>query len=232
MADAGTGRIDNFTDAAFAFAVTLLVVGAGGGQVTSDLLSQTVASIPSFAIGFAIIAMFWVAHVRWRGLRGAGDWRSLLLTLLLVFVTLIYVVPLRGMAASFADYLRGTSTGAPPDIAMLFVIYGIGFVTMAILTALLYRDVLRRTDLAMAERRSALGQVWIWSILAWTGLVSTILALFPATWGLAPWAYATLPATVGVFAARWDWTGSVADGRSGAGDTAREAMLAPDDVQP
>jgi uncharacterized membrane protein len=231
VADATTARIDAFTDAAFAFAVTLLVVGAGGAQVDRDMLGQTVASIPSFAIGFAIIAMFWVAHVRWRDLRGPGDWRSLMLTLLLVFVTLIYVVPLRGMATSFANYVRGSETGAAPDVAMLFVVYGIGFVAMAAITALLYRDALRRPDLSLPGQRSALGQVWIWSILAWTGLVSTILALFPATWAVAPWVYATLPASIGLFASRWDWTGSVADRGGGTGDAARQPVLTPDDIE-
>lgn len=232
MADATTARIDAFTDAAFAFAVTLLVVGAGGGQVDSDMLGQTVASIPSFVIGFAIIAMFWVAHVRWREIRGPGDVRSLLLTLLLVFVTLIYVVPLRGMATSLANYIRGTATGSIRDVAMLFIVYGVGFAAMSLVTALLYRDALRNPALDTGARRSALGQVWIWAILAWTGALSTILALFDATWFAAPWLYATLPATIGLFASRWDWTGSVDDGGGTAGDAARQPMLAPDDVQP
>ena len=210
----------------------MLVIGAGGGQVTSDLLGQTVTSIPSFAIGFAIIAMFWVAHLGWRRLRGTGDWRSLILTLLLVFVTLIYVVPLRGMATSLADYIRGTATGTARDISTLFVIYGIGFAAMALVTALLYRDALRNPALDLAGRRSALGQVWIWAILAWTGALSTILASFPATWLMAPWLYATLPLSIGLFAWNWDWDGSVGDGGRGAGDAAGEAVLAPDDVEP
>lgn len=205
MADAATARVDAFTDAAFAFAVTLFVAGAGGGQVDSDVLAQTVASIPSFAIGFAIIAMFWVAHIRWRAVRGAGDWRSLILTLLLVFVALIYVVPLRAMAASLAAFVRGTATGSAREVSTLFIVYGIGFATMALVTALLFRDALRNAGLAEGQRKAVLGQVWIWAILAWTGAVSTILATLDATWWIAPWAYATLPVTIGIFAARWDW---------------------------
>ena len=231
VTDATHGRIDAFTDAAFAFAVTLLVAGVGGGQVTSEMLGQTVASIPSFAIGFAIIAMFWFAHVHWRSLRGAGDWRALVLTLLLVFVTLIYVVPLRGMATSFASYLRGTATGTAREVATLFVAYGIGFAAMATITALLYRDALRDGALDAERRRMALGQVWIFAILAWTGAISTVLALIPATRLVAPFAYATLPLTVGLFAARWNWMPSVADRGGAAGDAAGKPLLAPDDVQ-
>jgi uncharacterized membrane protein len=225
-------RLDAFTDAAFAFAVSLLVVGAGSTGGRGDVLRETVAAIPAFAIGFAIIAMFWLAHVAWRGLRGAGDARSTVLTLLLVFVTLIYVVPLRSMATSFADLLRGNPTGTAVSIGELFVIYGIGFCAMSLVTALLFRDVLRQGDLAAESRQAALGQVWIWSILAWTGALSTILALFAATRLLAPWLYATLPLSIGLFAWNWDWSGSVADRRRAPGDPAGQAVLAPNDVQP
>ncbi|SOB80932.1 Uncharacterized membrane protein [Sphingomonas guangdongensis] len=221
-------RIDAFTDAAFAFAVSLLVVGAGGGA-GGDVLRQTVAAIPAFAIGFAIIAMFWLAHVAWRRLRGPGDGRATVLTLLLVFVTLIYVVPLRAMATAFADFLRGNPTDTATAIGELFVIYGIGFCAMSVVTAFLFRDVLRARDLPAATRQAALGQVWIWSILAWTGALSTILALFAATQLIAPWLYATLPLTVGLFAWQWDW--SVADGRGTARNPAGEPVLAPDDVE-
>jgi uncharacterized membrane protein len=205
VTDASTARVDAFTDAAFAFAVTLLVAGAGGGPADADPLGRAVASIPAFAIGFAIIAMFWLAHVGWRGLRGAGDWRSTALTLLLIFVTLIYIVPLRAMAASFADYLQGVPSAGTPAIGTLFLIYGVGFTAMSLVTALLYRDCLRNDALPAARQRVALGQVWIWAILAWTGVLSTLCAAFPPTRVLAPWLYATLPVTIGVFAWRWRW---------------------------
>lgn len=233
VTDPTTARIDAFTDAAFAFAVTLLVVGAGSGQqVDGVVLSQVVASIPSFAIGFAIIAMFWLAHVGWRKLRGPGDWRSLALTLLLVFVTLVYVVPLRGMAAALAAYISGSDSEPRTSIGTLFTIYGFGFTAMSVIAALLYRDALRNPALDAAQRQSALGQVWIWAILAWTGTLSTLLAIIPTTAFLAPWLYATLPVSIGSFVWWWDWEDSVDDGGGGAGDAAGEAVLAPDDVQP
>jgi hypothetical protein len=95
-----TNRVDAFTDAAFAFAVSLLVIGGAGAPSDLSQLTRALADIPAFAFGFAIIALFWLGHMRWRKLRGAGDSRSLLLTLMLVFLTLIYVQPLRGMAAA------------------------------------------------------------------------------------------------------------------------------------
>ncbi len=235
MTDPSTARIDAFTDAAFAFAVVLLVVGSGGGAIDGRALWQLVSAVPPFLIGFAIIVTYWLAHVEWRRLRGPGDWRSTFLTLLLIFVTLVYVLPLRAVATSFAGHLRGQPNSFAGGIGALFALYGLGFSAMAIITALLFRDALRNAALSLADRRAALGQVWIWSILAWTGALSMILALMPLTRFAAPWLYATLPVTIGLFAWMWDWAGtpaSVGDGGGAAGDAARQPVLAPDDVQP
>lgn len=55
--------------------------------------------------------MFWHGHVRWRTLRGPGDKISHFLTLLLVLLTLIYVQPLRSMAAASGLWFTGQGTG-------------------------------------------------------------------------------------------------------------------------
>ncbi|MES2445107.1 MAG: TMEM175 family protein [Pseudomonadota bacterium] len=203
MTDKTSTRLDAFVDAAFAFAVTLMVVGASGTGVDGDLLVNAAAAIPSFAIGFAIIALFWWAHVAWRNLRGDGGWQSLLLSLLLIFVVLVYEVPLRAMATSFAAYLSGAPGGFKGSLATLFVFYGLGFSAMSAIIALLFRDALRNPALDLGGRRSALGQGWIWTILAGTGVVSVLMSLrFPL---VAPFVYATLPLSIGLFAWRWDW---------------------------
>ena len=107
-----TSRLDNFTDAAFAFAVTLLVIGGAGAPASFDQLAGALGEMPAFAFGFAIIAMFWFAHVRWRRLRGEGDWLSILLTVLLVFLVLIYIQPLRGMAAAVGLWFTGKAAAS------------------------------------------------------------------------------------------------------------------------
>jgi uncharacterized membrane protein len=200
-----TARLDAFTDAAFAFAVTLMVVGGGSATPRFDDLVIVANSVPSFAIGFAIIAMFWLAHVRWRGLRGAGDWRGTVLTLALIFTVLIYVHPLRAMAASFAGYLGGSTNIYGGRIADMFAIYGMGFVAMSLLVTLLFIDAYA----TLAEddpRREARGQATIWSILAVTGIAATLMTRVPGVAIWAPFVYATLPVTIGLFVYRYRWT--------------------------
>jgi uncharacterized membrane protein len=200
-----TSRLDNFTDAAFAFAVSLLVIGGTGAPATFEQLTGALGDIPTFAFGFAVVAMFWAGHVRWRRLRGDGDTLSTLLTLLLIFLTLIYIQPLRGMAAAVGLWFTGRGGGFGGSLAGLFAVYGTGFVAMALTMAALFWDVVRKPGLAAQERKEARGEKIIWLILAITGIASILVAMTPyGKW--AAMLYATLPISIGLFLWRYDWT--------------------------
>lgn len=201
-----TNRLDNFTDAAFAFAVTLLIIGGSNSPDTSDALLAALGDLPAFAFGFAIIVMFWISHVRWRAMRGDGDAWSVVLTLLLVFLVLIYVQPLRGMAAATSAWFVGQGRGFGGEVQTLFTIYGTGFVAMSLVTAALFADALRDPDLTARQRANARGDRVIWLILAVTGTISVLLSL--TRFGMwAAMVYATLPLTIGLVAWRHDWDG-------------------------
>lgn len=201
----GQQRLDAFTDAAFAFAVTLMVAGSGGMAPDFRQLEAVLAGIPAFAIAFALIAMFWLAHVRARRMAGDADWRFLLLTLALVFTVLLYVHPLRAMASSFAALLSGQADDYGGRLGQMFALYGAGFTLMSLLTAGLFQVARRNPVMDAQDHRAARGQVIIWLILAGTGLASTVLTFFRATVPLAPMVYATLPVTIGIFAMRYQW---------------------------
>lgn len=203
-------RLDNFTDAAFAFAVSLLVIGGAGAPSDFNALVRALGDIPAFAFGFAVVVMFWYAHVRWRRLRGEGDLRSLCLTLLLVFLVLIYIQPLRAMAAATAIFFTGQGGGFRGNVADLFAVYGTGFVLMSATLAALFADARRNPALGRAEHAQAKGEVGIWTILTVTGLVSVLLSL--TRFGpFAAFAYSTLPLSIGLFLRRYDWTGGAAE---------------------
>jgi uncharacterized membrane protein len=201
-----TSRLDNFVDGAFAFAVTLLVIGGAEAPTSLDRLVAALGDIPAFAFGFAIVMLFWSGHVRWRTIRGDGDTRSVLLTLLLIFLVLIYVQPLRGMAQATGLWFTGQGRRFEGSLPDLFAVYGTGFVAMSLTMAALFADALRDRDLDLPARRSAKGEVGVWAILAATGTVSVLVSTTP--WGVwAAMVYATLPLTIGLFTARYDWTG-------------------------
>jgi uncharacterized membrane protein len=201
-----TQRLDNFTDAAFAFAVSLLVIGGAGAPASFDDLVGALGDIPAFAFGFAVVVMFWMAHVRWRRLRDEGGVLSILLTLLLIFLMLIYIQPLRGMAAATGLWFTGQGAGFGGSLAGLFAVYGTGFVAMSLTMAALFAEALRNPDLDPEAHAGARGERVIWMILAATGIASILMTMTPwAQW--AAMLYTTLPLTIGWFTWRFDWTG-------------------------
>lgn len=199
-------RLDAFVDAAFAFAVTLLVIASGEPPQTLADLRTAVWNIPAFAIGFALVGMFWHAHVRWRRECGSGEALPVVLSFLLVFLVLVYVYPLQMMANSFARLMQGLPLGFQRgDVGSLFVIYGAGFAAMSATVTALFAHGLRRHAEAGPRRGQIRGERGIWAMLTLSGLLSTALACFEATAIIAPWVYSLLPVAIGIFVARHDW---------------------------
>jgi len=59
-------RLETFTDAAFAFAVTLLVIGGGDSiPMSFEEMVRAIKQVPAFAASFANIMLFWYAHHIW-----------------------------------------------------------------------------------------------------------------------------------------------------------------------
>lgn len=203
-----TERLDNFTDAAFAFAVSLLVIGGARAPDNFDALVGALGDIPAFAFGFAVMALFWQGHVRWRRMRGEGDWQSTLLTLVLVFLTLVYVQPLRGMAAATGLWFTGQGQGFGGNLSGLFAVYGTGFVAMSLTMVGLWTEALREGHLDLEGRGNARGERGIWLIMALTGITS-ILVSMTAYGVFAAMVYATLPVSIGWFVHRHNWEGKL-----------------------
>lgn len=214
MAEANSGedsanRLDAFVDAAFAFAVTLLVIGGGDVPARYEDLEVAMRNAPAFAIGFAFLAMFWHGHVRWRAYCSRNGRLPVLLSLAVVFLVLVYVYPLRLMSISLAEFIaRDIRTiRSAAEVGSLFTLYGLGFMAMAGAMAALFA-----TSLGVqpdAERTSGVfGETVIWLILAASGGLSALIAQFSPV--AAPWVYSLLPVATALFAWRHNWSGGAA----------------------
>lgn len=92
-------RFAYFSDAVFAIALTLLVVGiavptvkdASDASEMWDVLVGLRSELVSFFIGFAVLGRYWLAHYRFVGFLAGVD--GLLLTLNLVYLALIAFAP-------------------------------------------------------------------------------------------------------------------------------------------
>lgn len=199
-------RLETFVDAAFAFAVTLLVVSFDAMPQSVAELYDALRRLPAFLAGFAIIAMFWSAHHRFSRRFGFEDGWIAFLSMALVAGTLFYVYPLRMIMASFMNY--ATFGWAPSEMIvksalefrLVWVIYGSGFATLAILIALMNRHALQHgvtLELDAAERAAARAEIVFMMVLVGTALLSVVLALTippTRTWtsALPGFAYALL----------------------------------------
>jgi uncharacterized membrane protein len=202
MAEQASGsaltRLDAFVDAAFAFAVTLLVIGGGAVPVDYAELERAVAKAPAFLIGFALIAMFWHAHVRWRGYGGRDGLLPVLLSLVIVFLVLVYVYPLRVMATALVEFIGGDirTIRSAREVGNLFTLYGLGFMAMALAIAALFATSLKG-PLSDEGRHGVQAEIGVWLIHATAGGLSALLAR-PAP-VLAPWVYSLLPICIPAF---------------------------------
>ncbi len=205
-------RLDAFCDAAFAFAVTILVISTGGVPRSYADLMRALRDVPAFAASFAAVAAFWGAHRQWGQRYGLDDRLSTLLSLGVVFVTLVYVYPLKMVFSALAAW---ASRGALPanftvesvgELRGLFVVYGVGFAAQSGLLALLYRHALRAPGLALdaAERLHTRRHGASYLVMGATGLVSAVwAAVMPGRLGVfAGFLYATLPVTMPLLARR------------------------------
>jgi uncharacterized membrane protein len=166
-------RLETFTDAAFAFAVTLLVVG-GGDSVPTNFADLVIAmkQVPAFAASFANIMLFWYAHHVWSRRFGLDDWGSAILSFMLVFVVLVYVYPLKALYSGAIEFFSGGlltsyfSLESMEDVRAMFIIFGTAYAALSGVIVLLNRHALRQRDrlqlseLEIYETRSTI-QHWL-----------------------------------------------------------------------
>lgn len=168
-------RLDAFVDAAFAFAVTLLVITGANGPSSLAALGVAMGRIPASLGAFALIAMFWMAYRDFGRIAPRRDAWSSLNGLAIVFVVLVYVFPLRMLVESAFVWISG---GRLPgeviirnleDLRMLFRVYGMGFVVLAGLFITLYAHAARSPEtlgVNAADAEVAASVVQIWLIVA------------------------------------------------------------------
>jgi uncharacterized membrane protein len=134
-------RLEGFSDCAFGFAVTLLIVSLDVPSKFSVLL-DLLRGFPTFAVSFAIIAGIWYAQYRFFRRYGVEDTVTVVLTLTLLFVVLFYVYPLKFVFR--LAFNASPDAIAHSDVPLLFTIYGLGFTAVWVVLGLLYVNAYRQ----------------------------------------------------------------------------------------
>jgi uncharacterized membrane protein len=140
-------RVEAFSDAVFAFALTLLVVSLDVPQSYTELIRLMAGFVP-FACSFALLTWIWYQHNVFFRKYGLQDPYTVTLNAILLFVVLFYVYPLKFLFTAFFAYfipILDIRLGINPEqLGTIFAIYGAGFVLIFLMFGLLYLQAYRR----------------------------------------------------------------------------------------
>lgn len=167
-------RLEGFTDAVFAFAVTLLVVSLEVPKTYPELIAA-MRGFPAFGICFALLAVVWYEHYRYFRRYGLENPLAVMLNCALLFCVLLYVYPLKFMFAAAISRAPYTEH----EIRMLLTIFSSGFSAVFGVLWLLYyhawscREELELTPLEQLRTRHSMTDE---SSMVLIGVLSILLA--------------------------------------------------------
>lgn len=193
-------RLETFIDAAFAFAITMLVIAAQ--QIPDDIETLLAAfrNVPAFVTSVIVLGIFWRGHWKWSRRYGLEDGISILISWAMIVTILIYMYPLKAIFTAMWFLLSsgrvGHTLGARSEsqVRALFAVFALGFIAIALEVVLLnlrawqLREPLR---LNARERLITLYEITGWSVPVGVGIISLVLALTlpPEQIAWAGWVY-------------------------------------------
>ena len=180
-------RLEAFCDVVFGFAITLLVVSLEVPHSFDDLVRAMRGFLP-FAACFAQFILIWHTHYRFSRRYGMEDSYTVFLNVILLFLVLFYVYPLKFLFTRLLGGLVGLETvDAMPheNAAALMQIYGLGFAAVFGLFALMYlhayavRQKLQLNGVEALETRISIQEN---AVMALFGLTSFFVAFKSSKW--------------------------------------------------
>jgi uncharacterized membrane protein len=178
-------RLEQFSDAVFAFALALLVV-ATDVPTRGDELLATLAQFPAFVATFATFTWIWYYHYLYFRRYGFDDAFTVFLNGVLLLLILFYVFPLRFIVGSIVDGFLGRGWSFTFEQGnVLMALYSIGFASIFAMFGLMYAHALRlRDQLELNELEVIItrGSMRANFIMMGIGLVSAAMAGFGPFW--------------------------------------------------
>jgi uncharacterized membrane protein len=180
-------RLETFIDAAFAFAISMLVIASQQIPDNIQALLGAFRNVPTFVCSIAVLGIFWRGHWLWSRRYGLEDGVSILISWAMIVTVLIFIYPLKAIFGAMWYLLSDGHVGqrlslhtTESQARTIFAIYALGTIAISVEILLLYlrawqlREPLR---LNAREKLATRGELTGWSIPVGVGIVSLVLAL-------------------------------------------------------
>ena len=131
-------RLETFIDAAFAFAISMLVIAAQ--QIPDDVASLLAAfkNVPTFICSIAVLGIFWRGHWLWSRRFGLEDSVSILISWAMIVTILIFIYPLKAIFGAMWFLLSSGQVGqrlslhtTESQARTIFAIYALGLIAIS-----------------------------------------------------------------------------------------------------
>src|SRR2546427_8872558 len=175
-------RLETFIDAAFAFAISMLVIAAQQIPDNIQTLLAAFKNVTTFVCSIAVLGIFWRGHWLWSRRYGLEDGASILISWAMIVTILIFVYPLKAIFGAMWYLLSSGQVGqrfslhtTESHARTIFAIYALGLIAISAEILLLnlrawqLREPLR---LNARERLMTRGELTGWGIPVSVGLVS------------------------------------------------------------
>jgi uncharacterized membrane protein len=183
-------RLETFSDAVFAFALTLIVVSIEVPK-SFDELTVVMRGTLSFAFCFLVLFMIWNNQNIFFRRYGLKDSYTVTLNGILLFVSLIYVYPMKFLTTLFVDDNYIDHGKVLPRMRVeqapqLMIIYSAGYMVIYLLFFLMYKNAeqqaqeLELTDKELYETKTTSYINFINVVIG--GLVIITVLIVPARW--------------------------------------------------
>jgi uncharacterized membrane protein len=194
-------RLEAFCDVVFGFALTLLVVSLEVPRNYAEMMGAMRSFLP-FAICFAQLVMIWLAHYRFSRRFGLEDPYAVFLNIVLLFLVLFYVYPLKFVFTMVFSQMTGGELARGigwHEAAVLMRVYSVGFTAVFSLFALMYIHAYQlRSELGLNPVEALTTRFAIQEnlLMVVVGIVSFALAFKNPAW--AGWWYFVLGPALGI----------------------------------
>src|SRR6202171_4133628 len=138
-------RLETFIDAAFAFAISMLVIAAQQIPDNIQALLAAFKNAPTFVCSIAVLGIFWRGHWLWSRRYGLEDGISILISWAMIVPILIFISPLKAIFGSMWYLLSKGRLGQPFSLhttesqaRTIFAIYALGLIAISAEILLLY----------------------------------------------------------------------------------------------